>query len=342
MSSAPKRYEVATYGETLLIGGIFLFILIVLYPKSILQEQVLSESRNYDLTMAYLRNMIKLEPQNDELLVRMAKLSIDRGKLDLGNELLVLLRQSDAPMLIEQRRLLEYRLLKAEKGLHVTLERQNEIDVQMRAKMSEALQAGVNDPDLAKVWYEEASALEEAHAALGFLRPLIALREPQWLERCVYLAGSLGVYETQLECVEALLLVDEARSNEWMRARYHVALAAEHKELALQSALALAQSEPRYFDEAATLYASIGNFKAASDLMLERYERTGEATFLLRAIEWLRAGERIDAMVALIQRHEERHLNDPSVINAMMRIYLAAQRLSEARLLAEKVLRRQP
>lgn len=342
MSSADKRYEVASYGETLFIGGIFLFILIVLYPKEMLQEQVLSESRNYDLTMAYLRNMIKLEPQNDELLVRLTKLSIERGKLDLGSELLVLLRQSDAPMLIEQRRILEYRLLKAEKGLHVTLERQNEIDAQMRLVMFEAVQAGVSDPDLAKVWFEEATALEESQAALHFLRPLIKGREPQWLERCVYLAGSLGEVATQLECVEALLLVDEARRVEWMRARYHVALAAERKELALQSALLLAQSEPRYFDEAATLYAATGNFKAASDLMLERYERTGDAALLLRAIEWLRAGDQIEAMVALMQRHEARYLNDPSVSNAMMRIYLAAQRLGEARLLAEKLLRRQP
>ncbi len=342
MSHADKQFEVATYGETLFIAAIFIFVLIVLYPKAMLQEQILAESKNYDLTTAYLRNMIKLEPQNDELLVRLTKLSIERGKLDLGGELLSVLRQSNVPALIEQRRLLEYRLLKAERALHVAIEEQNKIDDTLRALMAQAAAEGVKDIDLAKVWFEEAMKLEEPHHALAFLSVLTRSNEPYWLEQCLYLAGSLGAYDQQFECVEALLRHDGAHHRQWLLARYHVALASERKDRAIESALELALDEPRYYNEAAMLYAALGDYEAAADLMLARYRESGDVRILLRALDWLRSGGLKRRLVEVMHAYEERYLDDPKVSNAFMRIYLASEQLEEARRLASKVLRRQP
>ena len=68
-----ERLFVATYKEIAIVFISFALILFFLYPKDILKENVLTEESNYDLSVLYLKNMLRHDPQNEVLMLALAK-----------------------------------------------------------------------------------------------------------------------------------------------------------------------------------------------------------------------------------------------------------------------------
>ena len=92
-SNANKEVEVITYIEVFLVFLVFSFILYVLYPKNMLEKQVLAESSNYDLTAIYLENMLRIEAENTVLTLALVKASIKGGKYDLALKMIKILEK---------------------------------------------------------------------------------------------------------------------------------------------------------------------------------------------------------------------------------------------------------
>lgn len=86
---------VATYKEIFVIFTSFCIILFLLYPKDMLEKNVLKETTNYDLSILYLQNMLKQDPTNENLMFKLAQKSIQAGKRDLALRLLQILYNSN-------------------------------------------------------------------------------------------------------------------------------------------------------------------------------------------------------------------------------------------------------
>lgn len=103
---------VATYKE-IIVGFIaFSLILFLLYPKDMLQEQVISENANYDLSILYLKNMLKRDPKNEKLMLALATQSIKANKKDLGYKILQLLKNSKKQYIRRKAYALSYKINK--------------------------------------------------------------------------------------------------------------------------------------------------------------------------------------------------------------------------------------
>ena len=95
MSSVNNSKEyVASYKELIITFLVFCIILFMLYPKDLIKEQILAENSNYDLSMLYLKNMLKNDPSNESLMLLLASQSLRSGKKDLAYKLLELLHNS--------------------------------------------------------------------------------------------------------------------------------------------------------------------------------------------------------------------------------------------------------
>ena len=98
MSYVDNKHEkvyVITYKELIFLFVSFIIILIILYPKDRIKEQILAENSNYDLSMLYLENILEHEQDNEELLLTLAQKSLKLGKKDLSLRLLELVLKSE-------------------------------------------------------------------------------------------------------------------------------------------------------------------------------------------------------------------------------------------------------
>ena len=89
-----ERLEVMSYSGILGVFLLFALVLYLLYPKEMLEQNVLKESSNYDLTEIYLENMLRQDPDNTELMIALANTAIESGNIDLATRLLKVLETS--------------------------------------------------------------------------------------------------------------------------------------------------------------------------------------------------------------------------------------------------------
>ncbi len=336
-----QRSDITTVPETLFIFGMFAFILIILYPKDMIREQILSESSNYDLTAIYLENMLKIEPENIDLMVAMAKVSVQTGKVDLAERLLtILLNQPDKAIQIEAYAL-KYTLLKHKRGQYLSNE---DLDHTIYTLINTIAKNRLFNEEDAIKWYSEAVNLSQKEAALAFIKPLYSKDNIYWLEQCLYLSIQLKHYDYEREyCINKLLLVDKDRESKWLLTSYEIALADKHITKALKIAHKLSEKNPKYIDEPARLQLQLGEYKKASDFYLNLYKKSkkeyDKTLYFSKALESLQHGNLRQEIITLTQQYEDHFIHDDLIINKMLRVYLGTDNLEQARILSLKVLK---
>ena len=83
-----EEVYVVTYKELIFISVVFAIILIVLYPKDLIKQEIASERSNYDLSMLYLKDLLKHSPKDESLKLILAEQSLRSGKKDISLNLL--------------------------------------------------------------------------------------------------------------------------------------------------------------------------------------------------------------------------------------------------------------
>ena len=83
-----EEVYVVTYKELIFISAVFIVILIVLYPKDLIKQEIRSENSNYDLSMLYLKDLIEHSPKDESLKLILAEQSLRSGKKEQSLELL--------------------------------------------------------------------------------------------------------------------------------------------------------------------------------------------------------------------------------------------------------------
>ena len=111
-----NRAEIASNKEILFIFAIFTFILYILYPGDMQRKQVLAEKSNYALTTIYLKDMLRLEPKNRDLLFATLRVSLKSGNIDLSKNLISILEEVSDTEEKKELYLYKFKLLEKEKS----------------------------------------------------------------------------------------------------------------------------------------------------------------------------------------------------------------------------------
>ncbi len=165
------RARIVSTGGLLAVAAMVLFVLVLLYPKRTLIEQLRDEPRNDPLSVSYLGNLLKSDPDNAELRLLLAERQFalkQHGAADVS--LAPLLQAREASPLRRRAQLLALRLLEqyanaGPPGSREALGRRAELRQALADKLDEAgwtaadlvrfarQSAGLNEPHLARRFY---------------------------------------------------------------------------------------------------------------------------------------------------------------------------------------------
>lgn len=335
-SDADKRFEVVSYLEAALVFIVFSFVLYALYPKQMLQKQVLAEKSNYDLTAIYLENMLRLEPDNMELTIALLEASIKSGKFDLALKMIDAL-QKDASVEF-RRQLLSYRYeaLKVKYFSTNEVHLQNETKEEILALLNMISAEGLYTQGDLEYWYKGSREFSLNTPALFFLYKLLEHEEKAlWLKECFYLSSDIKDERLQEECLLRLRMADVSHYNEWTQQAYYLALQEGKIEQALSLLKDMASRSHKWQLELAKFYVELRRYKEGSAEYMKLYKRAKNAKerkkYLLKALEALQFGSLMDEAAALARKYEALYYRDKQMSAIFIKLYLAGNKLQDAK-----------
>jgi len=347
VDSEIEKVYVATYKELIFTFIVFSIILIVLYPKDLLKEQILAEKSNYDLSMLYLENLLEHDPNNESLMLILAEQSLRTGKKDLSLRLLELLLYSEIDEYRNKATLLSYDL-KKDDYYYLKTEKEKESQKESLSKLLFSIytQKMYDEEDSLK-WYEESRFLEQNVLAYQFLQ--FALKKdptnPELLESGYYYAIEFKDYSKAISYNELLILYDKENQDKWVMSRYYTFLKAKEYDKAekiLLSQYERSQDKKKYLKKLADFYLMRKSYKKSSQMYMDFYEESSsykeKRGYYFKAVDALRAGNYLDESAELAHRYENQYLGDAKVRKYLLKLYMASGNLDYAARLSKKVL----
>lgn len=336
-----SRLKVISYPELVGIFAAFIAVFWLLFPKSMIEQQILNETTNYDLTVAYLENMLRLEPENESMMTALAETAIHSGKYDLAQRLLGVLLHSHQPQTRAKAFWLEYHIFKDSPRDDTTPDVRL---ARLRSILTDALAEGMIAPAFLQEWYGEALWLDDKAAALQ-LTTLALQTAPHhlyWLQQRYALALTLHRSREALQSAQALAEADPARRETWLSDAYYLALDLHDDAVAETTLLQLEPYGMQWREALASFALEHKQYRQAS----ERYRaiaRTARVLSLRRradqmALNALQAGGRIAEALALAKRYETPYLNDPTMTTFLLKFYLGTGELDAAAAYAHRLL----
>jgi hypothetical protein len=342
-----KKPYVATYKEIFIGFVTFALILIVLYPKDLLEKQVLSEEANYDLSILYLKNMLKNDPGNEELMFNLAKQSLRGNKSDLAYRLLKLLKTSKNKEIREKAYLLSYKIAKES---YYYLLKDNK-DKEAAALLKEMRQLNryivinhlYTEENLTKL-YEEAIFLNDKSTAL-FLLQKILKKEPSIknITSAYYLALNLKRYEQALNYLDMLIEKEKKNVQKWKEAKYFILYRYKSPTAAEEFLHKEAQYSAFWKEKLALFFLSQKEYKMSAKTYMELFKESSDYNkrlhYWLKALKALQAGNHLKEASQLGYKYEKQFLKNRQARIFLLKLYLAANELQKANHLAKEILK---
>jgi thioredoxin-like negative regulator of GroEL len=348
MSGAnPKRLRVVRPSELVGIFVVFSVVLYLLYPKGGLKEKVLAETRNYDLTMIYLQNMLRIDPSNIELTMALAKSAVRSGKLDLALKLLELLERQNDPKIRVKVLALHYRVLQQQIA-YVKKEpvKKKKLETEAAKILKRISQGDLQALGDRKYWYWR--FLERGYPEAALKLANLGIRKGKasiyWAEQCFYLAERLHRDENAQFCLDRLLKEDQKRHEFWLKEAYYFAKDRGKVAEALRILDQLAALSPKWQEEKARYALERGAYREAASLYRHLAEATPDRArkrrLYQKALGALLQGHELREAVRWAKEIEERYLDDPQMTNYLLKLYLQAGDLEAGAQLSEKLMQR--
>ncbi len=343
-----KKPYVATYKEIIIGFLSFSLVLILLYPKEMLQEQILSEDVNYELSILYLQNMLKNDPSNETLLLTLAKQSIKANKKDLGYRLLKLLRNSKNKSTRIAANVLAYEIAKQdyfylqqqheyEKLNKVYTELQNIFDILITNHFYE--QKNI------KNLYKEAIFLQDIKNQYVLLQEILknAPKNKKHLQDAYYLAYKLHKYDDAIKYLDRLIKIDVNNKQKWYDEKYYIIVKA-YSFFQAESRLKAEAKNSQYWEKRlVNFYIDHKQYKKAAQVYMQLFQQSSnfvqKRTLWTKAIDTLRAGNYNKQALKLAHKYEKYFLRDEKARVYLLKLYLALNDLKGARSLSKKILR---
>jgi len=333
---------VATNGELFFVFLIFAFVLFLLFPKEMLQKQVLSEKSNYELTGVYLENMLRLDPDNRKLMLAAAKVSMERGNLDLSEKLLQVLRKNDDPSTRNALEMATYRLVQ----MQIEYSRSPDYIAQKRKRLATIVKRVAEkkyfDKKEALLWYRRALDTSQKKIALHFIESLSDSNDPASLEQCVYMMIQPENRHKRIACAEKLSQYGGTSAKKWLVAAWTLYAQEGDYKKAVDILEKLVKIDPSYRDKLAETRRAAGRFVDASNLYLLLYRKSDsperKKEYLYKAIQALASGKLNHKAVQLAQKYEGNYLGDDKMMEKFIKLYLSMGELKAARALSLKMM----
>ncbi|MDF1878383.1 hypothetical protein JHD46_01875 [Sulfurimonas sp. SAG-AH-194-C20] len=342
-----KKVYVITYKELIFTFLMFSVILIVLFPKDILKEQILSENSNYDLSMLYLQNLLKHSPEDESLMLILAEQSLRSGKRDLSLRLLALLLKSDNMDYRHRANILSYDLQKDD-YFYI----QVEMDKAFQMKKLKALFASIYiqkmyDRKNIDKWFEEANFVNNKRARYDFLKQKIRKnpRDIGLLEEGYYLAQQRHKKKDAVMFLTLLQKYDPLRAEKWALDDYHMSMAFKDYASAEKILIERAKTSTVWQERLADFHLMNSSYRRASKEYILLYKKSKsykiKRRYFYKAVRSLQAGNHLNEAARLVRRYERRYVSDKSARRFMIKIYLATGDLEYAANLSKKILKKE-
>jgi predicted Zn-dependent protease len=345
-----KKPYVATYKE-IIIGFIaFSLLLILLYPKEMLKEQILSENANYDLSILYLQNMLKHDPTNETLLLALAKQSVKANKKDLAYKLLKLLRNSKNKDVRIQTYILSYTIAKQD---YIYLQKKHKYKKlnKVHTELKQIFNTLISNHYYKKLdiqqLYKEAIFLQDYNNQYILLQQIIknTPNNKKYLQDAYYLAYKLHKYNDAIQYLEQLSKIDIKNRHKWYDEKYYI----------IVKAYSFAQAEfhlkkearhSKYWEKRLiNFYLDRKQYKKASKIYMQLFKQTSDfvqkRTLWMQAIQTLRAGNYNKEAIKIAHHYENYFLKDKKARVYLLKLYLALNDLQSAKELSKKILKLQ-
>ncbi|SFV53792.1 hypothetical protein MNB_SV-6-67 [hydrothermal vent metagenome] len=340
-----NRVDFASYREIVSIFIIFAAILYSIYPKDMQKKQVLAEKSNYALSAVYLENMLRLDPENLDLLFATVKADIESGHMRLANKLIEILKDSKDAKAQEKYYLLKYKLLDVDRKKSKDENMTKEIESKMIDIIHKVSKENLFDKKYAMTWYKNAKRLSQKEDAFKFLEPFYGRNDNNALKRCIELADEEKYVDKKLRCLDRLVSIDTNISKEWLVSAYTMYSEYGEDKKALNVMKRLAQVDSNYSIELARLQRAVGDYKTSSDLYMSLYrssrDKKVKKEYLIKAIETLQEGDLKRDIVSLLDKYQESYIDDDELMMKFIKIYLAIEELPKAKELSLKLLERE-
>jgi len=340
-----KKPYVATYKEIIIGFLTFTLILVVLYPKDLLQQQVLAEGSNYDLSMLYLRNMLKNDPNNEKLMLTLAKQSLRGEKRDLAYRLLKLLKKSKNLKIRNEAYLLSYKI--AKEDYYYLLEDKKEREALSLFKELQELNRYIVTQHIyknTKQRYKESLFLKQPDLTYKLLQELLN-KEPlniSYLKNAYALAMQFHHYQKALQYLQKLIQIDKEKSFYWKKAKYYL-LENYFPSKQLLTWLEIEAKNSNYWHEQLALfYLQQKRYKTASkhymQLFLKASNKEQKEEYWIKAIESLLAGNLLKEAKQLAIKYQKEFIKSKKARLLLLKLFLATNDLKQANKIAKTIL----
>lgn len=343
-----KKIYVATYKEILIGFIVFVLILVILYPKDTLTKQVLAEDSNYDLSVLYLKNMLKNDPSNEELMLSLARQAYLAKKKDLSFKLLKLLRNSKNEQTRKDAYKLSYEIAKEDyfylKKMHKT-EALSKKYAQLHKLFSVILTEHFYNKDEVEKLYKESYFLNDNKDAYLLVQKLLQQKpnEIKLLKDAYYLSYKLHDYAASMHYLDLLYAEDSKNQKKWLDEKYFLLTQHYQSKEAEAYIIARAQTSSYWRERLINFYLLHKRYKKAAQIYMNEFHsastRTEQRELWLQALHTLQAGGELKAAVRLGHRYENYFLHDKKARMALLKLYFSANDVKKANRLSQKILR---
>jgi len=342
-----KKPYVITYTELFFTFLVFTAVLIVLYPKDMLKEQILAESSNYDLSMLYLKNLLAHSPEDETLMIVLAKQSLRSGKKDLSLRLLQLLIQSQNDTTRKEATLLSYELEKENffyyQGIGERENKNKTLDKLENLFQTIYIQKMFKDIDY---WYKEAIFLNNKEAIHLLLSKKIE-NEPSnmsLLKEKYYLEKSLKHLSHTLQTLKRLRRLDTENKEKWILAEYYTYIEM-NRDLEAEKLLKMhVKSSPFFTKKLVEFYFTHKKYVEASRIYMQLFKNENsynkKREYFFKAISILQMSSDINKAAELANKYENYYLSDRDARIKILKLYMAVGRLDLAQELSIKIIDR--
>lgn len=338
-----ERVFVATYKEIIIGFVVFATILFLLYPKDMLKEQIMNERANYDLSMLYLKNLLKHDPENESLMMMMASKSAAGGKRDLALRLLELLIESPDETTRREAYLLSYQLNKEEYFYSDDEDVRQKVFAKLQSLFVAIFINRYYDQEQLYKNYEEAVFIKNDRLSYYFLSEIIKRdqRDITLLESAYYLSNKLSREYEALNYLHLLQKYDRENRNKWLLAEYYLMIDKRHFDRAKDFLRELSRTSTFWSEHFGAFLLSQKEYEAASDVyvnLMHRADYANQKVYFKKSVDALRAGAQLKQAANRAAEYESRFIGDSSLRRYILKVYIECGDLKRATNLSKRIL----
>lgn len=349
MSHVDNKYEksyVMTYKELVFTFLVFVVLLVILFPKGVLKEQILAEKDNYDLSMLYLKNLLQHDPTNESLMLILAEQSLLSGKKDLSLRLLELLLRSEDLEHRKKATVLSYHLKKDDYFYFQSEEKklqEKKILEKMFLKIMEEKMYSEDDIDR---WYKESIFIENYKYMDYFITKKLQ-EEPEniaLLKQAYYISLKLKHNNKAISYAKSLSKLDTVDKNRWEMDGYYLLINSENYREAEKVLNKFSDDSIEWKMQHADFFAMRGLYYQAYEKYMEIFHLMqtydSKKQYFVKAIDNLQAGNHLKRASMEVKKYEHLYLKDKEMRKYILKLYIATGDLDNAAALSERILQK--